>query len=54
MALSWSRCGAARSRSLFYGKAAKTNTEDVAWDAATRTVYVPNFFLNSVLAFKFE
>ncbi|MBX9605804.1 MAG: ATP/GTP-binding protein [Gammaproteobacteria bacterium] len=39
---------------LFDGKAVKTNTADFAWDAATRTVYVPTFFRNSVLAFELD
>lgn len=39
---------------LFDGKAVKTNTADFAWDAATRTVYVPTFFRNSIIAFKLD
>ena len=39
---------------LYDGKAVKTNTADFAWDAATRTVYVPTFFRNSVLAFELD
>jgi hypothetical protein len=39
---------------LFDGKADKTNTADTGWDPATRTLYVPTFFKNSVIAFKVE
>ena len=39
---------------LFDGKAVKTNTADFAWDGATKTVYVPTFFRNSVMAFRLE
>ncbi|MGE3849336.1 MAG: SMP-30/gluconolactonase/LRE family protein [Gammaproteobacteria bacterium] len=39
---------------LFDGKAVKTNTADFAWDPATRTVYVPTFFRNSVVAFQLD
>ncbi len=39
---------------LFDGKATKTNTADFAWDAATRTIYVPTFFRNSVIAFHLD
>jgi len=39
---------------LFDGKADKTNTADSGWDPATRTLYVPTFFKNSVIAFKVE
>jgi len=37
---------------LFDGKADKTNTADLGWDPKTRTIYVPTFFRNSVIAFK--
>jgi DNA-binding beta-propeller fold protein YncE len=36
---------------LFDGKAQNTRTADIGWDPATRTVYVPTFFGNSVIAF---
>ena len=37
---------------LFDGKAEKTSTADIGWDPATKTVYVPTFFKNTVIAFK--
>jgi sugar lactone lactonase YvrE len=39
---------------LFDGKTVETSTADIGWDAATKTVYVPTFFKNSVIAFKVE
>jgi sugar lactone lactonase YvrE len=39
---------------LFDGKAVQTSTADIGWDPATRTVYVPTFSKNSVIAFKVE
>jgi sugar lactone lactonase YvrE len=39
---------------LFDGKAEKTSTADIGWDPATRTVYVPTFGKNTVIAFKVE
>ena len=39
---------------LFDGKAQGTSTADIGWDRKTRTVYVPTFFKNSVIAFKVE
>lgn len=39
---------------LFDGKAVDTKTADIGWDPATRTVYVPTFARNSVVAFKVE
>ena len=39
---------------LFDGKAADTKTADIGWDPATRTVYVPTFFKNTVVAFKVD
>jgi sugar lactone lactonase YvrE len=39
---------------LFDGKAANTKTADIGWDPATKTVYVPTFAKNSVVAFKVE
>jgi len=39
---------------LFDGKAVKTSTADVGWDPATKTVYVPTFFKNTVIAFTVE
>jgi len=39
---------------LFDGKAQNTRTADIGWDPATKTVYVPTFFGNSVVAFRVE
>jgi sugar lactone lactonase YvrE len=39
---------------LFDGKAANTKTADLGWDPATRTVYAPTFFGNSVIAFRVD
>jgi len=39
---------------LFDGKAEKTNTADTGWDPATKTLYVPTFFKNTVIAFTVE
>jgi sugar lactone lactonase YvrE len=39
---------------LFDGKAVQTSTADIGWDPASKTVYVPTFFKNSVIAFKVE
>jgi sugar lactone lactonase YvrE len=39
---------------LFDGKAVQTSTADIGWNPATRTVYVPTFFKNTVIAFKVE
>ncbi|HUQ09117.1 MAG TPA: hypothetical protein VM146_02290 [Steroidobacteraceae bacterium] len=39
---------------LFDGKAVDTKTADIGWDPATKTVYVPTFAKNSVVAFKVE
>jgi len=39
---------------LFDGKAEKTSTADIGWDPASRTVYVPTFSRNTVIAFKVE
>jgi sugar lactone lactonase YvrE len=39
---------------LFDGKAVQTSTADIGWDPATKTVYVPTFFKNSIIAFKVE
>jgi DNA-binding beta-propeller fold protein YncE len=36
---------------LFDGKAADTKTADIGWDPKTRTVYVPTFAKNTVVAF---
>jgi sugar lactone lactonase YvrE len=39
---------------LFDGKAVQTSTADIGWDPSTKTVYVPTFFKNSVMAFTVE
>ncbi|MDF3020979.1 MAG: ATP/GTP-binding protein [Steroidobacteraceae bacterium] len=39
---------------LFDGKATGTKTADIGWDPATRTVYVPTFAKNTVVAYKVE
>jgi DNA-binding beta-propeller fold protein YncE len=39
---------------LFDGKAEKTSTADIGWDPATKTVYAPTFFKNTVIAFKVD
>jgi sugar lactone lactonase YvrE len=39
---------------LFDGKAVETSTADIGWDPVSKTVYVPTFFKNSVIAFKVE
>ena len=39
---------------LFDGKPTETRTADTGWDPATRTLYVPTFFKNSVIAFQVE
>jgi sugar lactone lactonase YvrE len=39
---------------LFDGKAVGTSTADIGWDLATRTVCVPTFLKNSVIAFKVD
>jgi len=39
---------------LFDGKADKINTADTGWDPATKTLYAPTFFRNSVIAFRVE
>lgn len=39
---------------LFDGKAEGTKTADIGWDPATKTVYVPTFAKNSVVAFKVD
>jgi len=39
---------------LFDGKPTETRTADIGWDPKTRTVYVPTFFGNSVVAYRVE
>jgi len=39
---------------MFDGKATDTKTADTGWDPATRTLYVPTFFKNTVIAFRVE
>ncbi len=39
---------------LYNGRAAETKTADIGWDPQSKTVYVPTFFKNTVIAFKVE
>jgi DNA-binding beta-propeller fold protein YncE len=39
---------------LFDGKPTESRTADFGWDPKTKTVYVPTFFKNSVIAYKVE
>jgi sugar lactone lactonase YvrE len=39
---------------LFDGKPTESRTADFGWDPNTKTVYVPTFFKNSVIAYKVE
>jgi sugar lactone lactonase YvrE len=39
---------------VFDGKAVDTKTADIGWDKASKTVYVPTFFKNTIIAFKVE
>lgn len=39
---------------LFDGKPTETRTADMGWDPATRTVYVPTFFKNTLIAFRLD
>jgi DNA-binding beta-propeller fold protein YncE len=39
---------------LFDGKPTETHTADIGWDPKTKTVYVPTFFGNSVVAYRVE
>ncbi len=39
---------------LFDGKAVKTSTADIGWDPANKTVFVPTFFANTIIAFKVD
>ncbi len=41
-------------QSLLDTRAEKKNTADIGYDAATKTVYVPTFWRNSVIAYKVE
>lgn len=41
-----------RIEQLLDSRALKLNTADIGWDAATRTLYIPTFFGNSVRAFR--
>jgi DNA-binding beta-propeller fold protein YncE len=50
----WYVSGDGSKELLFDGKAVQTSTADIGWDPATKTVYVPTFFKNSVIAFKVE
>ncbi|MEO8017321.1 MAG: ATP/GTP-binding protein [Pseudomonadota bacterium] len=50
----WYVHGDGSTELLFDGKAVQTSTADIGWDPATKTVYVPTFSKNSVIAFKVE
>jgi outer membrane protein assembly factor BamB len=50
----WYVKGGGEKELLFDGKAVETSTADIGWDPATKTVYVPTFFKNSIIAFKVE
>jgi DNA-binding beta-propeller fold protein YncE len=39
---------------LFDGKAVKTSTADIGWNPANKTVYVPTFFANTIIAFQVD
>jgi DNA-binding beta-propeller fold protein YncE len=39
---------------LFDGEPTKTRTADIGWDPATRTVYVPTFQKNTVVAYRVD
>ncbi len=43
-----------RIEQLLDSRALKLNTADIGWDAATRTLYIPTFFGNSVRAFQLK
>jgi hypothetical protein len=43
-----------RIKELLDTRAAKLNTADIGWDAATKILYVPTFFGNSVQAYKLD
>jgi outer membrane protein assembly factor BamB len=50
----WYVKGGGEKELLFDGKAVETSTADIGWDPATKTVYVPTFFKNSIIAFQVE
>lgn len=43
-----------RIQQLLDSRELKLNTADIGWDAATKTLYVPTFFGNSVQAYKLK
>jgi hypothetical protein len=43
-----------RVTQLLDTRASKLNTADIGWNAATKTLYIPTFFGNSVQAFKLK
>jgi hypothetical protein len=43
-----------RIEQLLDSRTLKVNTADIGWDAATRTLYIPTFFDNSVRAFQLK
>ncbi len=48
----WYLNGDGRKELLYDGKAVGKNTADIGFDPATKTVYVPTFWKNSVMAFE--
>jgi len=50
----WYVPAAGEKELLFDGKPTKTNTADMGWDPATKTVYLPTFSGNSVIAYRVE
>lgn len=48
----WYLNGDGRKEMLYDGKSIGKNTADIAYDPATKTVYVPTFWKNSVMAFE--
>jgi len=50
----WYVPASGEKQQLFDGKPTETRTADTGWDPATRTLYVPTFFKNTVIAFKVD
>lgn len=48
----WYLNGDGRKEMVFDGKSIGKNTADIGWDPATKTVFVPTFWKNSVIAFE--
>jgi len=47
----WYLNGDGRKEMVFDGKSIGKNTADIGWDPASRTLFVPTFWKNSVIAF---